>query len=56
MESMNAELIKRGDSKRDRYVFLRKMASEQLEHLNAIEAEKQFRRLNHDRNEAKLLK
>ena len=56
MESMNAELIKIGDSKRDRYAFLRKMASEQLEHLNAIEAEKQFRRLNNDRNETKLLK
>ena len=56
MESMNAELIKRGDSKRDRYSFLKKMASEQLEHLNAIEAEKQFRRLNPGRNETKLLK
>lgn len=56
MESMNAELIKRGDSKKDRFVFLKKMAAEQLAHLNAIEAEKQFRKLNPDRNGTKLLK
>ena len=55
MESMNAELIKRGDSKKDRYDFLKRMAAEQLAHLNAIEAEKQFRRLASESDETKLL-
>ena len=45
MESMNAELIKRGDSKANRYKYLKKMASEQLARLNEIDAEKQFRKL-----------
>ena len=55
MESMNAELIKRGDSKKDRYDFLKRMAAEQLAHLNAIEAEKQFRKLSSESDETKLL-
>ena len=55
MESMNAELIKRGNSKRDRYDFLKRMASEQLAHLNAIEADKQFRKLPSGQSDTKLL-
>ena len=55
MLSMNAELIKRGDSKKDRYDFLKRMAAEQLAHLNAIEAEKQFRKLASESDETKLL-
>jgi len=56
MESMNAELIKRGDSKRDRFVFLKRMAADQLAHLNEIEVEKQFRKLADDKGGKKLLK
>lgn len=55
MESMNAEMIKRGDSKKDRYDILKRMATEQLAHLDAIEAEKQFRRLSLDSNHTNLL-
>jgi len=56
LESMNAELIKRGDSKRVRFVFLKRMAAEQLAHLNEIEAEKQFRKLEGDDGGKKLLR
>ena len=55
MQSMNAELIKRGDSKKDRYDFLKRMAAGQLAHLNAIEAEKQFLKLSSEHDETKLL-
>ncbi len=43
MESFNAELIKRQVGKPKRYTHLRRMAEEQLLHLNAIDAEKKFR-------------
>ena len=45
MESMNAELIKQGLDRKTRYDFLCRMASEQLAHLNDIDAQKQFRKL-----------
>ncbi len=45
MESFNAELLKRNIDKSDRYRHLRKMAQEQLVHLNAFDAEKSFRAL-----------
>ena len=43
MESFNAELIKHQVSKSKRYIHLRRMAEEQLSHLNGINAEKRFR-------------
>ncbi len=43
MESFNAEFLKRNINKSDRYRHLRKMAQEQLVHLNAFDAEKSFR-------------
>jgi hypothetical protein len=45
LESFNAELLKRDMDKATRYVCLREMAERQLIRLNAIDAEKGFRKL-----------
>ena len=54
LESLNAELLKRKVSKSDRFRMLHRIASEQLHHLNAIEADKKFKAIEH--NEKNLLK
>lgn len=54
MESFNAELLKRGQDKPSRFRTLQRMAAEQLRHLNAIEADKKFKAIEH--NEQNLLK
>lgn len=54
LESLNAELLKREVSKSDRFRMLHRIASEQLHHLNAIEADKKFKAIEH--NEKNLLK
>lgn len=50
MESYNAELLKMGIDKEKRYNTLHKMAAEQLGHLNAINAEKTFRKIIQNKN------
>ncbi len=54
LESLNAELLKREVSKSDRFRMLYRIATEQLHHLNAIEADKKFKAIEH--NEKNLLK
>lgn len=54
LESLNAELLKRDVSKSDRFRMLYRIATEQLHHLNAIEADKKFKAIEH--NEKNLLK
>lgn len=54
LESLNAELLKREVSKSDRFRMLHRIATEQLHHLNAIEADKKFKAIEH--NEKNLLK
>jgi len=45
LESFNAELLKREIDKASRYVCLHEMAERQLTRLNAIDADKGFRKL-----------
>jgi hypothetical protein len=45
LESFNAELLKRDMDKATRYACLQEMADRQLTRLNAIDAEKGFRKL-----------
>jgi hypothetical protein len=45
LESFNAELLKRNMDKAFRYACLQEMAERQLTRLNAIDAEKGFRKL-----------
>ncbi len=45
LESFNAELLKRDMDKSTRYACLHEMAERQLTRLNAIDAEKGFRKL-----------
>ncbi|MDR3194106.1 MAG: KilA-N domain-containing protein, partial [Tannerella sp.] len=45
LESFNAELLKRDADKASRYACLHEMAERQLTRLNAIDAEKGFRKL-----------
>ena len=45
MEIVNAELIKRGVDRAERYPFLRQMAEEELNSLNKANIEQQFKRL-----------
>lgn len=54
MESLNAELLKSEIDKPSRFRMLHRIASEQLHHLNAIEADKKFKAIEH--NEKNLLK
>ncbi|MCL2117997.1 MAG: hypothetical protein FWH27_06170 [Planctomycetaceae bacterium] len=46
LESFNAELLKHNVDKTSRYTCLRDMAQQQLTRLNAIDAEKGFRKLD----------
>ena len=46
LESFNAELLKRDMDKSTRYACLQEMAERQLTRLNAIDAEKGFRKLD----------
>lgn len=46
MEVVNAELIKRGVERDERYVFLQKMAHDELLSLNSTNVEQQFKRLS----------
>lgn len=54
LESLNAELLKSEIDKPSRFHMLHRIASEQLHHLNAIEADKKFKAIEH--NEKNLLK
>ena len=54
LESLNAELLKSEIDKPSRFRMLHRIASEQLHHLNAIEADKKFKAIDH--NEQNLLK
>jgi hypothetical protein len=54
LESLNAELLKSDIDKPSRFRMLHRIASEQLHHLNAIEADKKFKAIEH--NEKNLLK
>ena len=45
MEVINAEMIKRGVERVERYTFLQQMAQEELESLNKINVEQQFKRI-----------
>lgn len=54
LESLNAELLKSEIDKPSRFRMLHRIASEQLHHLNAIEADKKFKAIEH--NEKNLLK
>ena len=45
MEVVNAELIKRGVERTERYMFLRQMAEDELKSLNSTNVEQQFKRL-----------
>jgi hypothetical protein len=55
LESFNAELLKRNMDKSNRYAALHEMAQRQLTRLNAIDAEKGFRKLG-TQNALKMLK
>jgi len=46
LESFNAELLKRDMDKAARFACLHEMAQRQLTRLNAIDAEKEFRKLD----------
>lgn len=54
LESLNAELLKSEIDKPSRFRMLHRIATEQLHHLNAIEADKKFKAIEH--NEQNLLK
>lgn len=54
LESLNAELLKSEIDKPSRFRMLHRIATEQLHHLNAIEADKKFKAIEH--NEKNLLK
>lgn len=45
MEVINAEMIKRGVERVERYTFLQQMAQEELESLNKTNVEQQFKRI-----------
>jgi hypothetical protein len=46
LESFNAELLKRGVDKSNRYKFLYEMATSQIERLDSIDAAKKFRAID----------
>jgi len=54
--SLNAELLKRNLENASRYTCLREMAERQLTRLNAIDAEKGFRKLEAKNSVAKIQK